>query len=114
MNIGFFTKTDDGTALTGDLPSLHLHGVSFERVAKANDKAPDYRISIEGAELGAAWTKTSNDGKTQYLRGQIDSPLFPATVYLAVFTKAEGKYAVVWEREKAKDATAGTDQAPSF
>lgn len=114
MNIGILTKTEDGTALVGNLPSLHLQGVSFERIAKASDKAPDYRISIEGAELGVAWTKTSNDGKTTYLRGHIDSPVFPATVYLAVFTKADGKYAVVWEREKAKDGQAATDEAPSF
>lgn len=114
MNIGFFTKTADGTALTGDLPSLHLHGVSFERIAKSNDKAPDYRISIEGAELGAAWTTTSKGGKTTYLRGQIDSPIFPDTVYLAVFTKGEGNYAVVWEREKAKGGATETDQPPAF
>lgn len=111
MNIGTFTKTEDGTALTGDLPSLHLQGVSFERIAKTNDKAPDYRITIEGAELGAAWTKTSKDGKTTFLSGQIDSPVFPATVYIAVFAKTGDRYAVVWERQ---EAATGGNEARSF
>jgi uncharacterized protein (DUF736 family) len=109
MNIGILTKQADGT-LSGNLPSMNLHGVSFEKVAKTKDKSPDYRITIEGAELGAAWIEQKED-KT-YLRGQIDSPLFPVPVYFAVFqSKTDANtYAVAWDRPKKK---ATKEEAPS-
>jgi uncharacterized protein (DUF736 family) len=100
MNIGIFTKKADGT-LTGDLPSLHLNGVSFEPVTQKGN-GPDYRATIEGAELGAAWKKTSGKGN-EYLSVQIDSPAFPAPINFAVFARKEGNYVADWSRAKPKD-----------
>lgn len=99
MNIGIFTATSGGN-LTGNLPSLNLSGVSFEAVEKKGS-GPDYRITIEGAELGAAWKKISEKG-TEYLSAQIDSPLFPAAVNMAIFTRDNGKSVAVWDRPEAK------------
>ena len=99
MNIGIFTSTTGGN-LTGNLPSLNLKNVSFEAIEKKGN-GPDYRITIEGAELGAAWKKTSEKG-TEYLSAQIDSPLFPAPVNLAVFARESGKQVAVWDRPEAK------------
>jgi len=61
MNVGFFAKKEDGT-LYGHLPTMNLHGVSIEPLAKT-DKGPDYIVSVEGAELGTARRKTSQKGK---------------------------------------------------
>jgi len=106
MNIGLLTKQTDGT-LHGDLPSMNLRGVSFEPVTKKG-KGPDYRASIEGAELGAGWLKTSSKGK-QYISAQIDAPYFSAPVYVAIFaTKTDGTYAVAWSRREASDEVADT------
>jgi uncharacterized protein (DUF736 family) len=112
MNIGLLSKQGDGTTLFGNLPSLHLRDVSFERVTKTGDQ-PDYRISVAGAELGAGWIETSKDGKTKYVSATIDSPLFSAKVKLAVFDKGDGNYAVVWDRPKAKTST-DTEEGASF
>jgi uncharacterized protein (DUF736 family) len=115
MNIGLFKKVE-GDNIAGDLPSIHLTGVCFERnTERKSDKSPHYFITIEGAELGSAWVETKEkDGKKlTYLRGHIDSPLFPERAYIAVFDRSEGNYAVVWDRSKAKDDTS-TEEAPSF
>ena len=101
MHIGIFTKKADGT-LVGDLPSLHLNGVSFEPVTK-KDNGPDYRVTLEGAELGAAWKKTSGKGN-EYLSVQIDTPTFPAPVNFAVFARKEGNYVADWSRPKAQES----------
>ncbi len=99
MNIGIF-KTNTQGALVGNLPSLHLKDVSFEGIEKKGN-GPDYRITLDGAELGAAWKKTSKEGNKPYLSAQIDSPLFPAVIYFAVFPK-DGFSVAVWDRKPAE------------
>ena len=98
MTIGQF-KSVDGN-LIGDLPSLNLRGVAFEAIEKKGN-GPDYRITIEGSELGAAWKKTSDKG-TEYLSAQIDSPAFLAPVNMAVFKRDNGNHVAVWDRPEAK------------
>jgi uncharacterized protein (DUF736 family) len=96
MNIGIFSKTEDGS-LIGNLPPLGFRDVTFEAVAKKGN-GPDYRITIEGAELGAAWKKTSEKGN-DYLSAQIDCPVFTVPVNFAVFDK-NGVHVAVWDRQK--------------
>ena len=96
MNIGVLTKQKDGS-LTGDLPSMNFRGVSFEPVTKKGD-GPDYRATIDGAEIGAGWLKSS-EKVPQYISAKLDAPHFLAPVYVAIFpTKTEGTYAVAWNR----------------
>lgn len=105
MIIGHFTKTKDGnftgyiTALGGVLPK-----VTFAPIA-ADGKSPNYQITAQGADLGAAWNKTSERTGKGYLSVSLRSPFLAQPVYGAlVETDEAGKFALVWNEPKAKAA----------
>lgn len=105
MIIGHFTKTNDGS-YTGSITAIGavIAHVTLEAVA-SDGKGPDFRITSQGAELGAAWTKTSERTGKAYLSVSLKSPFLPRQVYGAlVETDQAGKYALVWTEPKAKAA----------
>jgi uncharacterized protein (DUF736 family) len=70
--IGSFTKSENG--FSGMVRSLSLKvKCEFRAAEKPNDKAPDYRIFSGQTEFGAAWKKTTNEGRT-YLSVKLDDP----------------------------------------
>ena len=70
--IGTFTRTGDG--FTGTVSTLTLDAkVQVRPAEKSSDKAPDFRIFAGRAEIGAAWKKTSNEGR-DYLSVKLDDP----------------------------------------
>ena len=71
MNIGFFTKQDG--AIVGNLPTLGFQDVSLERVTKKGN-GPDYAVTVEGAELGAAWDKTAGKTGRAYISVKVVIP----------------------------------------
>ena len=99
--IGTFTRTGDG--FTGTVSTLTLDAkVQVRPAEKSSDKAPDFRIFAGRAEIGAAWKKTSNEGR-DYLSVKLDDPSFPAPIY-ATLAEVEGEDAAVeavldWMRE---------------
>jgi uncharacterized protein (DUF736 family) len=104
MNVGFFNKKEDGS-IFGHLPTMGLQNVSLEPVSKQG-KGPDYRASIEGAELGAAWKKKAQSG-TDYLSFKVVIPGRDA-VWLAIFaTKTEGQYVAAYS--EPRDQSDGSD-----
>lgn len=98
MNIGLFTKQDG--AIVGNLPTLGFQGVSLERVTKKGN-GPDYAVTVEGAELGAAWDKTAGKTGRAYISVKVVIPGRPA-FYIALFqTETEGQHVAVYsEPEK--------------
>lgn len=90
--------------LPGNLPSIGLRDVSFEPIAKKGN-GPDFRVTIEGAEVGAAWKKVGEKG--EYLSATLDAPTFPAPVYVAVFKTEDGTYAVLWKRHRRSEEADG-------
>lgn len=105
MNIGFFTKQDDGT-LTGSLPTLGFHDVSVEPI-QTKGNGPDYAVTVEGAELGVAWNKTSQNGKA-YVSIKVVIPGRPA-FYLAMFQSGETATHVAVYDEPKKQNTKPAD-----
>ena len=102
-NIGSFTADKDG--FTGTLRTLMLN-VKLKLVPNDkgdNEKAPDFRVQAASHDIGAAWKKTSEAGRS-YVSVTLDDPSFPATVY-ARLIEGEGedlvldgqrRYAIVW------------------
>jgi len=102
MNVGFFTKQEDG-AIFGSLPTLRLNGVSIEPVRKQGN-GPDFIATVEGAELGAAWNKTAGPGGRAYLSLKIVIP-GQEPLFMAIFQQpTEGEYVAVWSEPKPKEA----------
>jgi uncharacterized protein (DUF736 family) len=93
--IGTFTKSDQG--FQGNLATLTLKAkVNVSPVEKTGEKAPDFRVYVGDAEIGAAWSATSKEGKS-YLSVKFDDPSFPAPI-LARLVETEKGHALVWNR----------------
>ncbi len=104
MNIGQFTKSDNGD-YTGTAAVLFgLESVTLEKV-KAEGKQPNYIIHVMGSEVGAAWDKVSKEGKA-YLSVSFDLPTQPAVIYAAIVasTKDSSAFSLLWDRPKAQAA----------
>jgi uncharacterized protein (DUF736 family) len=94
--IGTFTKTSDG--YTGTVSTLTLDAkVQVRPAEKASEKAPDFRIFAGRAEIGAAWKKTSNEGRG-YLSVKLDDPSLPAPILANLFEMENGEHELIWSR----------------
>ncbi|MES4992560.1 DUF736 domain-containing protein [Phyllobacterium sp. 22229] len=95
--IGTFTSTANG--FSGSIKTLNLNvKARFERIENPSDKGPHFRIYSGPVELGAAWQKTSNEGR-DYLSVKLDDPSFPAPIY-ATLVEVEGEEGLqlIWSR----------------
>ncbi len=95
--IGTFTRSGD--SFTGTVKTLSINAKTVIKPAdKASDKAPDYRIFQGSVEFGAAWKKTSGEGRS-YLSVKLDDPSFPAPIYATLVEGEEaGSYSLIWSR----------------
>ena len=95
--IGTFTSTENG--FTGSIRTLALNvKARIARVENPSDKGPQFRVYAGSVELGAAWQKTSEQGR-DYLSVKLDDPSFPAPIY-ASLVKVEGEegFTLIWSR----------------
>jgi uncharacterized protein (DUF736 family) len=93
--IGTFTRSDDGYA--GALKTLALSAkAKLTAVEKSDEKSPDFRLFAGAVEIGAAWRKTSREGR-DYLSVKIDDPSFPAAIY-ASLVEVESGFNLIWSR----------------
>jgi uncharacterized protein (DUF736 family) len=98
--IGTFTRSAGTNSFTGAVRTLSINAkITIKAAEKGSDKAPDYRIFAGTAvELGAAWKKTSGEGR-EYLSVKLDDPSFPAPIYATLVEAEEaGTYSLIWSR----------------
>src|SRR5580658_4377996 len=84
-NIGSFKKS--GSEFQGEIVTLSVQTKNVRIVPetnRANDNAPSHRIYVGRAEIGAAWSKRSNEGR-DYLSVKLDDPSFNAPIYANLF-----------------------------
>ena len=94
--IGNFTKQNG--AFTGSLETLTVKTkINITPVEKSGEKAPDFRVYAGNAEIGAAWSATSKEGKA-YLSVKLDDPSFTKPI-LARLVETEQGHALVWTRQ---------------
>ena len=73
-NIGSFKKV--GSDFQGEIVTLSLQTKGVRIVAetnRSNDNAPSHRVYVGRAEIGAAWSKRSEEGR-DYLSLKLDDP----------------------------------------
>ncbi len=95
--IGSFTISGNG--FSGTIKTLNLNvRATIRAVERTSDKGPDYRILAGATEFGAAWKKTSNEGR-DFLSVKLDDPSFPAPIY-ATLIEVEGEAGLflIWSR----------------
>lgn len=100
--IGTFTQAADG-GYAGSIRTLNLHveEVAFRPETPASDKAPDFRIVVDGLDVGAAWKKTSRENNP-YLAVKLDDPSLPAPIYASLVSADDG-FALIWSRARSRD-----------
>jgi uncharacterized protein (DUF736 family) len=81
-NIGSFKKV--GNDFNGEIITLSLQAKGVRIVAEqnrsSNENAPSHRVFVGRAEIGAAWSKRSEEGR-DYLSLKLDDPSFNAPIY---------------------------------
>jgi uncharacterized protein (DUF736 family) len=95
--IGSFTTSGNG--FSGTIKTLNLNvRAAIRAVQRTSDKGPDYRILAGATGFGAAWKKTSNEGR-DFLSVKLDDPSFPAPIY-ATLIEVEGEAGLflIWSR----------------
>ena len=100
-NIGTFKKS--GNELQGEIVTLSFQARNVRIVPEANkpnDNAPSHRIFVGRAELGAGWSKRSNEGR-DYLSVKLDDPSFNAPIYASLFDDEDGETStLIWSRSR--------------
>ena len=100
-NIGSFKKS--GKEFQGVIVTMSVQtkGVRIvPEAARANDNAPSHRVYVGRAEIGAAWTKRSTEGR-DYLSVKLDDPSFSAPIYANLFGDEGGDgYTLIWSRSR--------------
>jgi uncharacterized protein (DUF736 family) len=100
-NIGTFTAQNGGFTCTLRTLTLNVK-VKLVPNEKGSENAPDYRLQVVGgAEIGAAWKKTSQADRS-YLSVVLDDPSFPAAIYARLLESEDGEHSLIWARTKSE------------
>jgi uncharacterized protein (DUF736 family) len=96
--IGTFTRGDDGV-FTGTIRTLNINTkAAIKPVAKDTERAPDYRVTANGVEFGAGWSKAAKDTGAEYLSLKLDDPSFTGPVYASLVQGEKGEHKLIWSR----------------
>jgi uncharacterized protein (DUF736 family) len=83
-NIGSFKKS--GSEFQGEIVTLSVQTKNVRIVGRA--------------EIGAAWSKRSNEGR-DYLSVKLDDPSFNAPIYANLFDDEDGDgFTLIWSRAR--------------
>ena len=96
--IGSFKKVSGeyrGQITTLSVQSKSVH-ITPEKSASGN--APSHRVFVGDAEVGAAWSKKTQDDRP-YLSVKLDDPSFTGPVFAQLFESEGGEYDLVWNRQ---------------
>ena len=103
--IGTFKKIGDNE-YQGEIftLSLNVRGVRIIPVAvPGGDKAPSHRVHFGRPEIGAAWSKLSDEGR-EYLSVKLDDPSFNAPIYANLFADEGGEtFSLIWSRPNRRN-----------
>jgi uncharacterized protein (DUF736 family) len=100
-NIGSFKKV--GQEFQGEIVTLSLQTKGVRIVPetdRTNENSPSHRVYVGRAEIGAAWSKRSSEGR-DYLSVKLDDPSFNAPIYANLFDAEDAEtYTLIWSRSR--------------
>lgn len=104
--IGTFKKTGTNEYV-GEIVTLSVQARNVRIVpenSRATENAPSHRVFVGRAEIGAAWSKRSNEGR-DYLGLKLDDPSFTAPIFANLFDDEGGEgYSLIWSRPSRRNA----------
>jgi uncharacterized protein (DUF736 family) len=103
--IGTFKKTGTNE-FTGEIVTLSVQAKNVRIVTETRatgENAPSHRVLVGRAEIGAAWSKRSNEGR-DYLGLKLDDPSFNAPIYANLFDDEDGEgFSLIWSRPSRRN-----------
>lgn len=102
--IGTFKKIGTNE-YTGDIVTLSVQAKNVRIVPEANrtgENAPSHRVFVGRAEIGAAWSKRSNEGR-DYLGLKLDDPSFNAPIFANLFDDEDETFNLIWSRPSRRN-----------
>ncbi|TYC79380.1 DUF736 domain-containing protein [Novosphingobium sp. BW1] len=103
--IGTFKKTGDNE-FAGDIVTLSVQAKNVRIVPEnktTGENAPSHRVFVGRAEIGAAWSKRSNEGR-DYLGLKLDDPSFTAPIFANLFDDEDGEgFSLIWSRPSRRN-----------
>ena len=103
-NIGSFKKVN--AEFQGEIVTLTLQARGVRIVPETNrasENAPSHRVYVGRAEIGAAWSKRSTEGR-DYLSVKLDDPSFNAPIYANLFADEDGDgHTLIWSRAQRRN-----------
>lgn len=103
--IGTFKKTGSNE-FTGDIVTLSVQAKGVRIVPdlrSSGENAPSHRVMVGRAEIGAAWSKRSNEGR-DYLGLKLDDPSFNAPIFANLFDDEDGEtHSLIWSRPNRRN-----------
>ena len=113
--IGTFKKTASNE-YTGDIVTLSVQAKNVRIVPDlraSGENAPSHRVLVGRAEIGAAWSKRSNEGR-DYLGLKLDDPSFNAPIYANLFDDEDSDiFSLIWSRPNGRRSDCGGQRAPA-
>ena len=104
--IGTFKKTGNNE-FVGEIVTLSVQARNVRIVpetSRSAENAPSHRVFVGRAEIGAAWSKRSNEGR-DYLSLKLDDPSFTAPIFANLFDDEDGEgYSLIWSRPNGRRA----------
>lgn len=102
--IGTFKKSGSNE-FTGEIVTLSVRAKNVRIVPEASrsgENAPSHRVFVGRVEIGAAWSKHSNEGRA-YLGLKLDDPSFTAPIFANLFDDEGGEtYSLIWSRPNTR------------
>jgi uncharacterized protein (DUF736 family) len=102
--IGTFKKS--GNEFQGEIFTLSVQAKGVRIVPEAGrtgENAPSHRIFVGRAEIGAAWSKRSGEGR-DYLSVKLDDPSFNTPIYANLFHDEGGEtFSLIWSRGRKQN-----------
>ncbi len=102
--IGTFKKS--GNEFQGEIFTLSVQAKGVRIVpetARTGETAPSHRIFVGRAEIGAAWSKRSGEGR-DYLSVKLDDPSFNTPIYANLFDDEGGEtFSLIWSRGRKQN-----------
>jgi uncharacterized protein (DUF736 family) len=99
--IGSFKKV--GNEFQGEIVTLSLQAKGVRIIpetSRMNDNAPSHRVLAGRIDIGACWSKRSNEGR-DYLSVKLDDPSFNAPIYANLFDDEDGENCtLIWSRSR--------------
>src|SRR5579883_3168477 len=97
--IGSFKKS--GNEFQGEIVTLSVQAKGVRIVpetSRTSENAPSHRVFVGRAEIGAAWSKRSSEGR-DYLSVKLDDPSFTTPIYANLFDDEGGEtFSLIWSR----------------